>query len=138
MVPVPLSILKSLSLFQEINASEDELIAALRACEPVVVSEDGTAVRRKRPMRRVSIDEVKLRAGTAYVSSWATSHQPAVVVENLPPNATTESISELFGAVGPVALVRVIDPCSATFPLSKTNPRLDEIVKVSLIVLLWH
>eukprot|EP01114_Cavostelium_apophysatum_P019023 TRINITY_DN6000_c0_g1_i1.p1 TRINITY_DN6000_c0_g1~~TRINITY_DN6000_c0_g1_i1.p1 ORF type:complete len:418 (+),score=130.79 TRINITY_DN6000_c0_g1_i1:72-1256(+) len=81
---------KLLTMFNKIKAitTDEEIIRqAVKSTPLLQLSDDGTKVRRKDPVHKVSTHDVNMRT---------------VYIENIPENSTHESITKLFEGVAPV------------------------------------
>ncbi|KAF8663741.1 hypothetical protein HU200_055064 [Digitaria exilis] len=92
---VPIEIIVSFRRMKKLVQDITVIAAALRTSPKLVVSQDGKRVRRLHPLQHNELKDSK---------------KSTVLVENLPPGFSLESIQEKFGTVGKIVNITIIDP----------------------------
>ncbi|KAF8766290.1 hypothetical protein HU200_007806 [Digitaria exilis] len=92
---VPIEIIASFRRMKKLVQDITVIAAALRTSPKLVVSPDGKRVRRLHPLQHNELRDSK---------------KSTVLVENLPPGFSLESIQEKFGTVGKIVNITIIDP----------------------------
>ncbi|CAO2171501.1 unnamed protein product [Urochloa humidicola] len=91
----PIETIASFKKMKKLAQDLSVIVAALRTSSKLVVSPDGKRVRRLHPLPQNELKDSK---------------KSTVLVENLPPDFSMESIQEKFGRVGKVVNVTINDP----------------------------
>ncbi|RLN24522.1 la-related protein 6A isoform X1 [Panicum miliaceum] len=92
---VPIETIASFRRMKKLVQDLSVIAAALRTSPKLVVSPDGKRVRRFGPLPQIELKDSK---------------KSTVLVENLPPDFSMESIQEKFGTVGKVVNITINDP----------------------------
>ncbi|KAL6614494.1 hypothetical protein ACP70R_036764 [Stipagrostis hirtigluma subsp. patula] len=94
---VPIGVIASFRRMKKLVQDLSIIEAALRTSSKLVVSSDGKRVRRLHPLPHNELKDAK---------------KSTVVVENLPPDFSMESIQEKFGIIGKIVNITINDPHS--------------------------
>ncbi|PHU24602.1 La-related protein 6B [Capsicum chinense] len=92
---VPISVVASFKKIKALLASHAQLAEVLRSSINLVVSEDGTKVKRQNPLTEAALEELQSRI---------------VVAENLPEDHCHQNLMKIFSAVGRVKMIRTCHP----------------------------
>ncbi|KAK3165482.1 hypothetical protein QOZ80_1AG0033710 [Eleusine coracana subsp. coracana] len=92
---VPIGVIASFRKMKKLVQDHTIIEAALRTSSKLVVSSDGKRIKRLNPLPHTEVKDAK---------------KSTVVVENLPPDFSLESLQEKFGAIGKVVNITVHDP----------------------------
>lgn len=107
---VPIKTIASFRRMKKLTQDLSVIEAALRTSSKLVVSSDGKRVRRLHPLPHNELKDPK----------------STVLVENLPPDFSMESIQENFGTVGKIVSITINDPGSVNE--SSTAKKLEFIL----------
>ncbi|TVU35069.1 hypothetical protein EJB05_16938 [Eragrostis curvula] len=118
---VPIGVIASFRKMKKLVQDHSIIEAALRTSSKLVVSPDGKRVRRLHPLPHTELKDAK---------------KSTVVVENLPPDFSLESIREKFGAVGKIVNITICDPRSVKE--SATPKKVDFILSSKIHALVEY
>ncbi|KAJ1285451.1 hypothetical protein BS78_03G280500 [Paspalum vaginatum] len=104
---VPIGTIASFRRMKKLIQDLSVIEAALRTSSKLVVSSDGKKVRRLHPLPH---------------NEWKDSERSTVLVENLPPDFSMESIWEKFGTVGKIVSITINDPELMKEPSAAKKP----------------
>ncbi|TVU26025.1 hypothetical protein EJB05_28552 [Eragrostis curvula] len=109
---VPISVVASFKKIKALMQSDSILSSALRTSSKLVVSDDGTRVKRVQPFTVSDLEELQARI---------------VVAENLPDDHCYQNLMRLFSAVGSVKTIRTCYPQTpnGTGPVTNRSAKLD-------------
>ncbi|XP_062197959.1 la-related protein 6B-like isoform X2 [Phragmites australis] len=109
---VPISVVASFKKIKALVPSNSMLASALRTSSKLVISDDGTRVKRERPFTESDLEELQARI---------------VVAENLPDDHSYPNLMRLFSAVGSVRTIRTCYPQTpnGTGPVTNRSSKLD-------------
>ncbi|KAL6658583.1 hypothetical protein ACP70R_004169 [Stipagrostis hirtigluma subsp. patula] len=109
---VPISVVAGFKKIKALVQSNSMLASALRTSSKLVISEDGTRVKRKQPFTESDLEELQARI---------------VVAENLPDDHCYQNLMKLFSAVGSVRTIRTCYPQTpnGTGPATNRSAKLD-------------
>ncbi|XP_066309939.1 la-related protein 6A-like [Miscanthus floridulus] len=112
--------IETIASFRRMKKLVQDLIeAALRTSPKLVVSSDGKQVRRLHPLPQKELKDSK---------------KSTVLVENLPPDFSMESIQEKFGTVGKVVNITINDPELVKESSTAKKPDFNLSCKVHVLV----
>ncbi|CAO2194729.1 unnamed protein product [Urochloa humidicola] len=115
----PIETIASFRKMKKLVQDLSVIAAALRTSSKLVVSPDGKRVRRLHPLPQNELKDSK---------------KSTVLVENLPPDFSMESIQEKFGRVGKVVNITINDPELAKEPSTAKKPGFVLSSKVHALV----
>ncbi|XP_066381474.1 la-related protein 6B-like [Miscanthus floridulus] len=109
---VPISVVAGFKKIKALVQSNSILASALRTSSKLVVSDDGTRVKREQPFTESDLEELQARI---------------VVAENLPDDHCYQNLMRLFSAVGSVKTIRTCYPQTpnGTGPATNRSAKLD-------------
>ncbi|XP_066336853.1 la-related protein 6B-like isoform X4 [Miscanthus floridulus] len=109
---VPISVVAGFKKIKALVHSNSMLASALRTSSKLVVSDDGTRVKREQPFTESDLEELQARI---------------VVAENLPDDHCYQNLMRLFSAVGSVKTIRTCYPQTpnGTGPATNRSAKLD-------------
>nr|AGT16157.1 hypothetical protein SHCRBa_167_G07_R_10 [Saccharum hybrid cultivar R570] len=109
---VPISVVAGFKKIKALVQSNSMLASALRTSSKLVVSDDGTRVKREQPFTESDLEELQARI---------------VVAENLPDDHCYQNLMRLFSAVGSVKTIRTCYPQTpnGTGPATNRSAKLD-------------
>ncbi|KAL0051706.1 hypothetical protein WJX82_000772 [Trebouxia sp. C0006] len=116
---VPIRLIASFKRMKSLSKDIKVIAAALETSTELVVS--GHRVRRKEPLPQVDETEALLRTA---------------IVDNLPDQATIDSLTEKFSAAGNVKMVRICQPNSGPRSIAQSIPGADLAVSRQLHALI--
>lgn len=116
---VPIETIASFRRMKKLVQDLSVIEAALRTSPKLVVSSDGKRVRRLHPLPHNESKDSK---------------KSTVLVENLPPDFSRESIQEKFGTVGKVVNITINDPESVKESSTAKKPDFNLSSKVHVLV----
>lgn len=116
---VPIRLIASFKRMKSLSKDIRVVAAALETSTKLVVS--GHRVRRKEPLPQVNETEALLRTA---------------IVDNLPDQATIDSLTEKFSAAGKVKMVRICQPNSGPRSIAQSIPGADLAVSGQLHALI--
>ncbi|CAD6254311.1 unnamed protein product [Miscanthus lutarioriparius] len=111
---VPISVVAGFKKIKALVHSNSMLASALRTSSKLVVSDDGTRVKREQPFTESDLEELQARI---------------VVAENLPDDHCYQNLMRLFSAVGSVKTIRT---CYAQTP-NGTGPATNRSAKLDML-----
>ncbi|CAD6257599.1 unnamed protein product [Miscanthus lutarioriparius] len=109
---VPISVVAGFKKIKALVQSNSMLASALRTSSKLVVSDDGTRVKREQPFTESDLEELQARI---------------VVAENLPDDHCYQNLMRLFSAVGSVKTIRTCYPQTpnGSGPATNRSAKLD-------------
>ncbi|CAO2141261.1 unnamed protein product [Urochloa humidicola] len=109
---VPISVVAGFKKIKALVQSNSMLASALRTSSKLVVSDDGTRVKREQPFTESDLEELQARI---------------VVAENLPDDHCYQNLMRLFSAAGSVRTIRTCYPQTpnGTGPATNRSAKLD-------------
>uniref|UniRef100_A0A0D9XQV7 HTH La-type RNA-binding domain-containing protein n=1 Tax=Leersia perrieri TaxID=77586 RepID=A0A0D9XQV7_9ORYZ len=109
---VPMSVVAGFKKIKALIQSNAMLASALRTSSKLVVSDDGTRVKREQPFTESDLEELQARI---------------VVAENLPDDHCYQNLMKLFSTVGSVKTIRTCYPQTpnGTGPVTNRSAKLD-------------
>ncbi|PVH33794.1 hypothetical protein PAHAL_8G067000 [Panicum hallii] len=109
---VPISVVAGFKKIKALVQSNSMLASALRTSSKLVVSDDGTRVKREQPFTESDLEELQARI---------------VVAENLPDDHCYQNLMRLFSTVGSVRTIRTCYPQTpnGTGPATNRSAKLD-------------
>nr|CAB3491272.1 unnamed protein product [Digitaria exilis] len=109
---VPISVVAGFKKIKALVQSNSMLASALRTSSKLVISDDGTRVKRLQPFTESDLEELQARI---------------VVAENLPDDHCYQNLMRLFSAVGSVRTIRTCYPQTpnGTGPATNRSAKLD-------------
>jgi La-related protein 7 len=109
---VPISVVAGFKKIKALIQSNAMLASALRTSSKLVVSNDGTRVKREQPFTESDLEELQARI---------------VVAENLPDDHCYQNLMKLFSTVGSVKTIRTCYPQTpnGTGPVTNRSAKLD-------------
>ncbi|RCV37605.1 hypothetical protein SETIT_8G077100v2 [Setaria italica] len=109
---VPISVVGGFKKIKALVQSNSMLASALRTSSKLVVSDDGTRVKRQQPFTESDLEELQARI---------------VVAENLPDDHCYQNLMRLFSAAGSVRTIRTCYPQTpnGTGPATNRSAKLD-------------
>ncbi|KAL6868286.1 hypothetical protein ACP4OV_015131 [Aristida adscensionis] len=109
---VPISVVGGFKKIKALVQSNSMLASALRTSSKLVVSDDGTRVKRKQPFTESDLEELQARI---------------VVAENLPDDHCYQNLMKLFSTVGSVRTIRTCYPQTpnGSGPATNRSAKLD-------------
>ncbi|KAG8090882.1 hypothetical protein GUJ93_ZPchr0011g27649 [Zizania palustris] len=109
---VPIPVVAAFKKIKALIQSNAMLASALRTSSKLIVSDDGTRVKREQPFTESDLEELQARI---------------VVAENLPDDPCYQNLMKLFSAVGSVKTIRTCYPQTpnGTGPVTNRSAKLD-------------
>ncbi|MBA0695508.1 hypothetical protein Goari_002132, partial [Gossypium aridum] len=118
---VAISVIASFRRMKRLSRSYPSIVAALKESSLLVVSSDGTMVKRRNSLPSIEVRDPKLFT---------------VLVENLPEDHSVENIRRIFGEVGNIKNISLRDPHAVEE--SKKSVRVDLLVSSKLHALVEY